>query len=49
MSNEEMRSKKELVKLRQAELATNKKKAEEDLKNIKKVRKEKFDEFFKDV
>ena len=37
------------MKNRQVELAAKKKKAEEDLKVIKKIRKDKFDAFFKDV
>ncbi|KAL4466531.1 hypothetical protein ABPG72_000738 [Tetrahymena utriculariae] len=49
VTSEEMKVKKENLKNRQAELVAEKKKAEEDLKNIKKLRKEKFDEFFKEV
>lgn len=49
LSTDEMRMRRENAKNKQAEIGGKKKKAEEDLKIVKKTRKDKFDAFFKDV
>lgn len=49
VSTEEMRTKKDNLKSKLIELGVEKKKFEEELKAVKLLRKEKFDEFFREV